>query len=152
MERLNGLTNSYLQDVNNDGYDDVIIGESPELTTTAGAAYVVFGSESFSALELDVSALDGTNGFKIEGSDAGDYAGSAVAGAGVSGGFVLRCLHSSVCPRAAVAAAAAIEETQGESGTVYLHPIGKGPNCSTTSSAYIMFPFDLLQLRTKLGM
>ncbi len=77
------------QDFNNDGFDDVIIGESPEFTTTAGAAYVVFGSESFSALELDVSALDGTNGFKIEGTDAGDYAGSAVAAAGVSGAISL---------------------------------------------------------------
>lgn len=45
----------------------------------------MFGSESFSAVELDVSALDGTNGFKIEGTDAGDFAGTAVAGAGVSG-------------------------------------------------------------------
>lgn len=70
--------------MNNDGFDDVILGESPEFSTTAGAAYVVFGSESFSAVELDVSALDGTNGFKIQGTDAGDFAGTAVAGAGVS--------------------------------------------------------------------
>lgn len=45
----------------------------------------MFGSESFSTVELDVSALDGTNGFKIEGNDVGDFAGTAVAGAGVSG-------------------------------------------------------------------
>lgn len=70
--------------MNNDGFDDVILGESPELSTTAGAAYVVFGSESFSAAEVDVYALDGTNGFKIQGTDAGDYAGTSVAGAGVS--------------------------------------------------------------------
>lgn len=44
----------------------------------------MFGSESFSAIEMDVSALDGTNGFKLAGTDAGDYAGTAVAGAGVS--------------------------------------------------------------------
>lgn len=70
--------------MNNDGYTDVIIGESPEFTSTAGAAYVFFGSDDFSATSLDVSALDGTNGFKIEGTEAGDYAGTSVAGAGVS--------------------------------------------------------------------
>lgn len=73
------------QDINNDGYDDVILGESPEFTTNPGAAYVIFGSESFSAISLDVSALDGSNGFKIQGTDAGDFAGTAVSGAGVSG-------------------------------------------------------------------
>ena len=72
------------QDVNNDGFKDVILGESPQSASTAGAAYIVFGSESFSAIDLDVSALDGTNGFKIEGTDDGDYAGTAVAGVGVS--------------------------------------------------------------------
>ncbi|CAM9568036.1 unnamed protein product, partial [Hapterophycus canaliculatus] len=70
------------QDINNDGYNDVIVGESPEFTTTAGAAYVIFGAESFSTVSLDVSTLDGTNGFKIQGTDAGDFAGTAVAGAG----------------------------------------------------------------------
>lgn len=75
---------STFQDVNNDGFQDVILGESPASSSIAGAAYVVFGSEIFSAIELDISALDGTNGFKIEGTDAGDYAGTAVAGAGVS--------------------------------------------------------------------
>ncbi|CAN0027680.1 unnamed protein product, partial [Ectocarpus sp. 8 AP-2014] len=77
-----GYSVSGVGDVNNDGFNDVILGESPDSTSTAGAAYVVFGSESFSALNLDVSALDGTNGFKIEGTDAGDFAGTAVCGAG----------------------------------------------------------------------
>lgn len=72
------------QDVNNDGFNDVVIGESPEYSSTAGAAYVVFGSATFADIDLDVSPLDGTNGFKIEGSDSGDYAGTSVAGAGVS--------------------------------------------------------------------
>ncbi|CAM9437191.1 unnamed protein product, partial [Sphacelaria rigidula] len=48
----------------------------------AGAAYVIFGSETFSFDDFDVSALDGTNGFKVEGADVGDYAGTSVAGAG----------------------------------------------------------------------
>lgn len=72
------------QDVDNDGFADVIFGESPEFSSTAGAAYVIFGSETFSFLDIDVASLDGTNGFKIEGDDAGDFAGTSVAGAGVS--------------------------------------------------------------------
>ena len=71
------------QDVNNDGFKDIIIGESPEFSSTAGAAYVVFGSEAFYFTNLDVSELNGNNGFRIQGSDVGDYAGTSVAGAGV---------------------------------------------------------------------
>lgn len=78
------FSSSEFQDVNDDGFKDIILGESPESSSTAGAAYVVFGSEAFSTIELDISALDGTNGFKIEGTDNGDYAGTAVAGVGVS--------------------------------------------------------------------
>lgn len=33
---------------------------------------------------MDVLNLDGTNGFKVEGRDAGDYAGTSVGAAGVS--------------------------------------------------------------------
>lgn len=88
------MFSSASQDVNNDGFKDIILGESPASSSTAGAAYVVFGSETFSATGLDVSALDGTNGFKIEGADAGDYAGTAVAGVGVS--MVLKAIDFSV--------------------------------------------------------
>lgn len=95
------------QDVNNDGFNDVILGESPDSTSTAGAAYVVFGSESFSALNLDVSALDGTNGFKIEGTDAGDFAGTAVCGAGVCGKHELQELAGGNVFRLLIVAAAA---------------------------------------------
>lgn len=90
-------SSALFQDVNNDGFKDVILGESPESSSTAGAAYVVFGSETFSAIELDVSALDGTNGFKIEGTDNGDYAGTAVAGVGVS--IILHILFLKGCGR-----------------------------------------------------
>lgn len=72
--------------MDNDGFKDVVIGESPEFGATAGAAYVVFGFESLHYADLDVSKLDGVNGFRVEGSNAGDYAGTSVAGAGVRGG------------------------------------------------------------------
>lgn len=62
-------------DVNGDGYDDIIAGNS------ATAAYVVFGKAGGFASSLDVTTVDGTNGYRITGAP-GSGAGSAVAGAG----------------------------------------------------------------------
>jgi hypothetical protein len=58
-------------DVNGDGFDDLLVG-----ATAAGASYVVFGKASGFAANLNLSALDGTNGFRLSG------AGSSVSGAG----------------------------------------------------------------------
>ena len=71
-------------DVNGDGFDDVIIGSSrsdPNGNADAGESYVVFGTNT-GLSSLDLSALDGTNGFVINGIDANDYSGSSVNGAG----------------------------------------------------------------------
>jgi hypothetical protein len=71
-------------DVNGDGYEDVIIG-APQASfggVQAGAAYIVFGSGSGFAANLDISSLDGTNGFVIRGAAAGDLSGYSVSGAG----------------------------------------------------------------------
>ena len=65
-------------DVNNDGFDDVIIGDS----TDAGKSYVVFGSANFSTDSVDFLGLDGMNGFVINGITAGDNSGFSVSGAG----------------------------------------------------------------------
>jgi hypothetical protein len=71
-------------DVNRDGFADLIVGadgaDSPG-KDDAGAAYVIFGKRTFGAT-LAVSALTGTNGFKLIGAAADDAAGSAVSGAG----------------------------------------------------------------------
>jgi hypothetical protein len=70
-------------DVNGDGYDDIIIGawraEVPG--TNSGEAYVVFGKPSFTSA-LALSALNGINGFKIDGIDSSDALGVSVSGAG----------------------------------------------------------------------
>ncbi|MGF1455653.1 MAG: Calx-beta domain-containing protein [Alphaproteobacteria bacterium] len=72
-------------DVNGDGIDDIIIG-APRTDTAAGAdageAYVVFGSTDGFAASLDLSALDGVNGFSLGGLDAGDQFATAVGRAG----------------------------------------------------------------------
>ena len=58
-----GLAVSNAGDVNGDGFDDAVIG-SP---TWEGRAYVVFGSALGISTPLDLSTLDGTNGFLISG-------------------------------------------------------------------------------------
>ena len=55
-------------DINNDGYDDVIIPK-PWLNHhgfSVGSVYVVFGKTSWGA-SIDATALDGSNGFRLDG-------------------------------------------------------------------------------------
>lgn len=70
-------------DVNNDGIDDLLIGApfTEHTGTYAGSAYVVFGRASFASV-INVSTLNGNNGFRIDGRAGGDYTGMAVDGAG----------------------------------------------------------------------
>jgi hypothetical protein len=67
-------------DVNGDGYDDVLVGALNAEAT--GAAYLVYGKASAFAPMLDLAALDGTNGFKLSGTDNGDDTGRSVSGGG----------------------------------------------------------------------
>ncbi len=68
-------------DVNGDGFDDLIIGApfASGLSGLNGAAYVVFGHAGGFSSSLDLSTLNGSNGFKIPG--YGEF-GSSVASAG----------------------------------------------------------------------
>lgn len=67
-------------DFNGDGFDDVIIGARTAKMAT-GQAYVIFGKGSFSGT-LELSSLNGENGFKMEGANVGDNLGYSVNGAG----------------------------------------------------------------------
>ena len=76
---------SDLGDVNGDGIDDLIIsaiGADPNGLNAAGQSYVVFGSRSGFAPSVDVSSLDGTTGFTINGTIANAPAGVSVGRAG----------------------------------------------------------------------
>ncbi|MDB5471287.1 MAG: hypothetical protein JWR84_2847 [Caulobacter sp.] len=71
-------------DVNGDGYDDMIVGAKFADTNgnTNGVTYVVFGKALGFTASLNLTGLDGTNGFRIHGGAQGDYSGRSVAGAG----------------------------------------------------------------------
>ncbi|MEL7030046.1 MAG: integrin alpha, partial [Pseudomonadota bacterium] len=59
-------------DFNGDGIADLVIGAplAPgDGFIAAGETYVVFGSTAGFDASLDLSALDGTNGFRIDGID-----------------------------------------------------------------------------------
>ncbi len=83
---LAGVSVSTAGDLNGDGFDDVVVGGTeadPNGLGNEGAAYVVFGSSGYgSTLSLDLSTLNGTNGFRLDGVAAGDLSGSSVSTAG----------------------------------------------------------------------
>ncbi|PTQ87735.1 integrin alpha [Nitrosomonas ureae] len=71
-------------DVNGDGIDDLIVGASRTHFngSGSGSSYVVFGRSSGFDAAIDLSSLDGNNGFRLDGVAAGDYSGSSVSDAG----------------------------------------------------------------------
>lgn len=72
-------------DVNGDGLDDLLIGTpfaTPDGIYHAGQSYVVFGRDDGFPATLELSELDGTNGFIINGIAERDYSGESVSGAG----------------------------------------------------------------------
>ena len=80
-----GFSVSSAGDVNGDGFDDLIIGTlgaDPNGKSDGGESYVVFGSNSAFAATLELSSLNGTNGFTINGIDTGDGSGFSVSSAG----------------------------------------------------------------------
>ncbi len=73
-------------DINGDGVDDLIIGAFGvgDNFTYFGSSYVLFGRTGVGAFgaSVNLSALDGSNGFRIDGAAAHDRAGRAVSAAG----------------------------------------------------------------------
>ena len=76
-----GISVSDAGDVNGDGYDDVVVG-AWYFDNRSGASHVVFGKADGFDAAIDLSTLDGTDGFRIDGVDSFDYTGKSVSTAG----------------------------------------------------------------------
>jgi len=80
-----GFSSEFVGDLNNDGFGDLVVGARMQLNpylsgpVGAGAAYVIFGRDSFSS-SINVTSLNGNNGFKFAGNTTGDWAGHCVRG------------------------------------------------------------------------
>ncbi|MBY0475161.1 MAG: hypothetical protein K2Q13_08900 [Nitrosomonas sp.] len=75
---FSGSSVSNAGDVNGDGFADVIIGAGgadPNGIDAAGSSYVVFGKAAGFDATLNLSSLDGSNGFRLDGAAAGDFSG-----------------------------------------------------------------------------
>ncbi len=80
-----GRSVSCAGDINGDGVDDLIIGANgaDPNGSYSGASYVLFGGASVAAAgAVELSGLDGTNGFVINGVAADDASGASVSSAG----------------------------------------------------------------------
>ena len=89
--KINGWTGSQEQsgfsvsgcNVNGDLYSDLLIGAYAGGQSDAGRSYVILGSPGIGSQGwLNVTALNGVNGFRIEGAAAYDFSGSWVSQAG----------------------------------------------------------------------
>ena len=92
---LDGALNTVTSagDLNGDGFDDVIVdavhrapavvfGGGSYYPTDGGASYVVFGKSGGFPKTLELSTLDGTNGFKFIGEASAGFLGQSASAAG----------------------------------------------------------------------
>ena len=79
-----GGTVSNAGDVNGDGIDDIIIGAhfAGDYSSNSGSSYIVFGRNDAFPSTIQLSSLDGSNGFKANGIGKDDFSGRSVSGAG----------------------------------------------------------------------
>ena len=83
-EDASGVMVASAGDINNDGFDDLVIGAygADPNGEASGESYVIFGKASGYSSSFELSSLDGSNGFTVNGVNAGDRSGSYVSGTG----------------------------------------------------------------------
>ncbi|MBF0440043.1 MAG: FG-GAP repeat protein, partial [Magnetococcales bacterium] len=83
-EDESGISVNSAGDFNGDGYDDVIIGAvaTDWNGVTSGSSYIVFGKSTIFDATINLSTLDGNNGFRLDGLKALDQSGKVVNYAG----------------------------------------------------------------------
>ena len=79
-----GISVSNAGDVNGDGFDDVIVGAhgADQNALGSGSSYVVFGNASGFNASMNLSGLDGNNGFRLDGEGINDLLGVSISNAG----------------------------------------------------------------------
>lgn len=102
-----GRSVSSAGDINGDGINDLVIGAF-HADGSAGASYVLFGKNTPFDATLDMSTLNGSDGFRLSGQAAGDLSGISVSKAGdVNGDGIDDLLIGA-------------REAQGKAGSAYL--------------------------------
>jgi hypothetical protein len=109
-------------DVNGDGIDDIIMGAPDWYNTTQGtdsepgAVFVVFGSKTLPAV-VNVTGLDGTNGFGISGVASGDVFGTSVATGDVNGDGIVDIIIGAISAAGAQSTSGCAYVFFGHTGT-----------------------------------
>ncbi|TAG18659.1 MAG: hypothetical protein EAZ39_11065, partial [Oscillatoriales cyanobacterium] len=81
---FSGVAVSKTGDINGDKIDDIIVGSfgaDPNNVNAAGKSQVIFGNQKFPA-SVNLSQLNGQNGFTLNGTDAEGFSGGTVSSAG----------------------------------------------------------------------
>ncbi len=113
---FSGFSVSAAGDINGDGIGDLIVGAvgaDPNGNSFAGSSYVVFGKSSPFAATLALSALNGSDGFRLDGAAANDRSGFSVSAAGDINGDGI--------------------------GDLIVGAFGADPNGSYSGSSYVVF-------------
>lgn len=72
-------------DLNNDGFDDLFIGLKGGASLDSGLLHVIFGTNAALSSPFDVTTLDGTNGFTVEGNSSSDNFAADITTGDVNG-------------------------------------------------------------------